>query len=240
MLNVITEARVRHFYIKGDVVKHLSTGEEMIIEEVGKSVDGKPSIRDKDGREWILTPDVKPTEDTIAKCKVVDETKTEKKDEVLFAKVREDAIIPSKDDENAGFDIYANFEEDFIIIKPHSTVMIPTGICSAFSDKYVFILKERGSTGTKGMKQSAGVIDSGYRGEWLAPITNENNYDVVIIKRGVNIPLYENTIVYPYEKAICQALLVEVPKVKVREISAEELKAIPSKRGEGKLGSSNK
>ena len=30
--------------------------------------------------------------------------------ELLFAKVRPDAIIPSKDDENAGYDIYANFK----------------------------------------------------------------------------------------------------------------------------------
>ena len=48
------------------------------------------------------------------------------------------------------------------------------------------------------------------------------------------------SIIYPYTKAICQALLLPVPKVEIEEISLEELKAIPSERGEGKLGSSGK
>ena len=36
--------------------------------------------------------------------------------DLVFAKVRPDAIIPTKDDENAGYDIYANFKEDYLII----------------------------------------------------------------------------------------------------------------------------
>jgi dUTP pyrophosphatase len=242
MLNVITETRIRHYYAKGDVVKHLPTGEVIVVEEAGKSANGKAVIRDKDGNEWVLTPDIKPTDETIAKSKTVNEVVKEKRDEVLFAKLADDAIIPSKEDENAGFDIYANFTDSFMVIKPHSTVMIPTKICSAFSDKYVFILKERGSTGTKGMAQRAGIIDSGYRGEWLVPITNTNDIPIIIQKAVGLVPTEAlgECIKYPYEKAICQALLVEVPKSKIREISAEELKAIPSKRGEGRLGSSNK
>jgi dUTP pyrophosphatase len=49
-----------------------------------------------------------------------------------------------------------------------------------------------------------------------------------------------DSIIYPYEKALCQAIVLPVPKMNVKEISAEELKAIPSKRGEGMLGSSGK
>ena len=45
---------------------------------------------------------------------------------------------------------------------------------------------------------------------------------------------------YPYEKAICQALVVPVPTVEVEEYTYEELKAIPSQRGNGALGSSGK
>lgn len=51
---------------------------------------------------------------------------------------------------------------------------------------------------------------------------------------------YNEPIFYPYEKAICQAMVVPVPQNTVEEISVEELQAIPSERGTGALGSSNK
>lgn len=171
--------------------------------------------------------------------------------QVRFAKVRIDAIIPTKEIENGGYDIYANFSEDYMEILPHQTLMIPTGIASAFSNDYVAILKERGSTGTKGIAQRCGVIDSGFRGEWKVPITNTTNRKIVIIKE--NKDYFENSpeifkatsslqdfTIYPYEKAICQCLFLPVPKMIISQIHIEELKLIPSKRGEGMLGSSQK
>ena len=56
-------------------------------------------------------------------------------DELYFAKVKPDAIIPSKRDEDAAMDIYACFDEDYLVIPPHTTILIPTGIASAFSSK---------------------------------------------------------------------------------------------------------
>ena len=47
-------------------------------------------------------------------------------------------------------------------------------------------------------------------------------------------------IAYPYEKAIGQLVVLEVPKMNVQEVTYEELLQIPSKRGTGKLGSSSK
>ena len=85
--------------------------------------------------------------------------------DLVFAKVKPNAIIPTKEDENAGYDIYACFDEDYMVIPPHSTKLIPTGIASALSDKYYLQVHERGSTGSKGIKYGAGVIDSSYRGE---------------------------------------------------------------------------
>ena len=102
---------------------------------------------------------------------------------IYFAKMKEGAIIPSKRMEDGAFDIYACFDEDYIEIAPHETKMIPTGLASAFSPSYVAIIKERGSTGTKGMGQRSGVIDSGYRGEWFLPITNHNQKTLVIMKK---------------------------------------------------------
>lgn len=197
----------------------------------------------------------------------------ERMNKVKFAKVKPNAIIPSKRDEDMGFDIYACFDEDYMVIESHTTKLIPTGIASACDSGYGFLLRERGSTGSKGIALRCGVIDSGYRNEWFVGLTNTNNRDIILSKLSLKelidkyglkddvdiyIPLnptllstHENRlwieyedgyepIIYPYSKAIAQALVVEVPKVKVEEVSYDELKAIESERGMGALGSSQK
>lgn len=178
--------------------------------------------------------------------------------EVKFAKVHPNAIIPSKRDEDMGFDIYACFEEDYMIISPHETKLIPTGIASACNPNYGFLLRERGSTGSNGIALRCGVIDSGYRNEWFIGLTNTTEKYLIISKFDIQSVIdketenfdketsllveefIENSFVYPYSKAIAQALVVPVPKVDVEEISYDELKSIESERGLGKLGSSNK
>lgn len=163
---------------------------------------------------------------------------------LYWAKVRPSAKIPSKRDEDAGYDLYPCFEEDCLEILPGETRLVPLGVASAFDPGWVLFLKERGSTGSKGMGQRAGVIDSGYRGEYMAPITNENHRPLRIVKKHALqvMPLQEQEacIVYPYEKAICQGVLLQLPDHVCEEISFEELKAIPSQRQEGRLGSSGK
>ena len=164
-------------------------------------------------------------------------------DELYFAKVKPNAIIPSKREEDAAYDIYACFDDDYLVIPPHQTILIPTGIATVFSSKWVALLRERGSNGSKGLAQRAGVIDSGYRGEWFVPLTNTNRVPIVIVKKGVELPLiYENShaILYPYEKGIAQLLMVEVPKLRTKEITYEELLQFNSERGTGALGSSGK
>ena len=187
--------------------------------------------------------------------------------EVKFAKVHPNAIIPSKRDEDMGFDIYACFDEDYIVINPHETKLIPTGIASACNPKYGFLVFERGSTGSKGIARRCGVIDSGYRNEWFIGLTNTTNNTLYISKISkeeiidrtynsdkmnkawddlfgsvvsIKENLLNNIVVYPYTKAIAQALVVPVPKVITDEISYDELKEIKSERGMGALGSSNK
>lgn len=167
--------------------------------------------------------------------------------DIKFAKVHPNAIIPSKRDEDMGFDIYACFDEDYIVINPHETKLIPTGIASSCSPEYGFLLRERGSTGSKGIALRAGVIDSGYRNEWFVGLTNTTDRVLFISKlseRETYDKYYGNAMwksfVYPYSKAIAQALIVPVPRTQVGEISYDELKTIESERGLGKLGSSNK
>lgn len=166
---------------------------------------------------------------------------------VKFAKVKDGAIIPSKRDEDMGFDIYACFDEDYIVINPHETKLIPTGIASACDPGYGFVLFERGSTGSKGIARRCGVIDSGYRDEWFIGLTNTTN-KVMFISKLSDQDTYDKyyrdimpeSFVYPYTKAIAQALVMPVPKTKVEEIAYDELQAIKSERGMGALGSSNK
>lgn len=163
---------------------------------------------------------------------------------IYFAVMNESVIIPSKRREDAGYDIYANFEEDAIAIEPHTVVLVPTGLVSAFAPKWGVILKERGSTGTKGIEQRCGVIDSGFRGEWKVPVTNGNTKTLVIAKEHCVERLKksygDNIIIYPYEKAIAQAMVVEVPELTVEEMDLLTISSISSERGTGMLGSSNK
>lgn len=76
---------------------------------------------------------------------------------MLLAQVRETATIPSKEEEDAGYDLYADFEEDYIILHPNTVEMIPTGIASSVTDDWVLVVKERGSTGSKAMAVRAGI-----------------------------------------------------------------------------------
>ena len=164
--------------------------------------------------------------------------------ELIFAKVRPEAIIPTKREEDAGRDLYACFNEEYILINPLETKLIPTGIATAFSPNYYAQIQERGSTGSKGIKYGAGVLDSGYRGEWFVPITNCNTVPLVISKLSKEdtekAAKNHNIIYYPYSKGIAQFVMIEVPKLQEGEVTYEELLEIKSERGTGALGSSNK
>lgn len=162
---------------------------------------------------------------------------------IKFAAVdkTKDYKIPTKRVEDAGYDVYPSFEEDNFIIEAHQTRLVPTNLASALPCNYYFQVEERGSTGSKGIKKSAGVVDSGYRGEIFIAITNCNSKDLYISKYSNETErAFPNVIVYPYGKAIAQLVLHEVPQLESEEISYEELMAIPSERGMGSRGSSGK
>lgn len=165
--------------------------------------------------------------------------------DINFAVVRkhEDAVIPSKRDDDAGFDIYPSFTDNAMIIERGKTVLISTNIASSFDSGYYFQLEDRSSMAVKGLKISGGVIDSGYRGEWLVCLTNNSEHDVIITKecQGETFAIGMDTpsLVLPYNKAIAQAVLHVVPETKVKQIPYEELKEIPSKRSTNGFGSTD-
>lgn len=168
--------------------------------------------------------------------------------EILWA-CEEGVEEPHKNEEDLGYDVKAHFDTDQWVIPPHTTSLIPTGLYAAVPVRWGLIAKEKGSTGAIGMKCGAGVIDSGYRDEIFIAITNENDSYLIITKdpevKKVTHGSYDfrecscDAIYYPYEKGIAQLILVPNPKSKGKKISIEELKAIPSIRGEGKLGSTD-
>lgn len=182
---------------------------------------------------------------------------------IKFAKMYPGVKIPTKRREDAGYDVYPYFSERYIVIPPNRTVIINTGLMSSFSSDYYIKLQERGSTGTRGMAQRSGIIDSGYRGEWMVPITNTNSNRWIVIKKTneelthddyfdmYRIHKYtpnsvvmngvpDNIIIYPYEKAICQFTIERNYYADIREVSVEDIKKDISERGSGRIGSSGK
>lgn len=172
--------------------------------------------------------------------------------DIYFAKMRADALIPKKEDENAGYDLYAAFDERYILIKPFRTELIPTGIAWACDENHYMQIVERSSTGKRGLKVSGGIIDSGYRGEIKVAIFNANTSYLVfspfaeeqikeeLLKdKALKEDDLKNLIFYSTSKAIAQGLIHIVEKLKIKEISLQALREIPSKRGEQGWGSTN-
>jgi len=165
-------------------------------------------------------------------------------DKIYFARKHDGIKIPSKRDEDGAYDIYADMKDIQIIeIPPFSSIMIKTGLYSAFDKKYRFVFQERGSTGIKNLKVNAGLIDSGFRGEWIVILYNMNKLPVFIYRDEDNPDVNtarNDVIFYPSSKAICQAKREEVPEDEIIELTLEELLKIESERGSGMLGSSGK
>lgn len=175
-------------------------------------------------------------------------TRTRRKFKNIWAKVHPDAKIPTKRREDAGYDIYACFDEDELILKKLQPNFVPTGIASALPPSFYWNVKhERGLTGKYGMLLLSGCIDSGYRGEWFINICPL--YKDVVISKTYQFPIengkkkpveLEDKIMYPYDLAIAQAVKLPVYDDENIEIPYKELLKIKSERGTGKLGDSGK
>lgn len=133
--------------------------------------------------------------------------------------INDKAIMPTKREEDAGFDIYTT--EADTILKPGETKFFGTGLRSAFPKEFWIEIKERGSTGAVGLSVRSGVIDSGYRGEWKVMLTNVNNYPVEFSHSVDKVTyIYSKVfkkkvkkVIYPLKKAIAQAVVIPVPDV---------------------------
>ncbi len=85
-------------------------------------------------------------------------------------KLSPDATLPTKGNAaDAGIDIYTN---ESYTLQPGERHMFTTGIACSFPEGYVGLLWDRSGLGSKGIHRFAGVIDSGYRGEWKVVLCN--------------------------------------------------------------------
>lgn len=164
------------------------------------------------------------------------------KDTVYFSKLSSNAIVPSKREEDAGYDFYACLDDDIteIVLDVGKPTLVPTGIATALPKTFYLNLKhERGSTGKLGMNVLSGVVDSGYRGEIFINICSL--YKTIVISKEVDTVIEKGGVVYyPSKKAISQGTIDLVPRIFLQEIPYTELKNIKSERGTSKLGASGK
>jgi len=85
---------------------------------------------------------------------------------------------------DAGMDVYAN---ESVVITPGERRAVKTGFATEFSPDYVALVWDRSSMALKkGVKTMAGVVDSGYRGEWMVVMINLGP-EPVSINRGDKI-----------------------------------------------------
>lgn len=119
---------------------------------------------------------------------------------------------------DAGLDIYS---AETTTIMPGQTLAVRTGLISEISPGWYVDLRDRSSMGAAGITHFAGVIDSGYAGEWR-----------VVLYNSTRQPYHINE-----GDRICQGVLMEVPYT----IIEEEIElSYDSARGTGGFGSTGK
>ena len=103
--------------------------------------------------------------------------------EVKIKKLRENAIIPTKGSrEAAGYDLYACLD-DVVIIEPHKTEKIGTGLAMQPPKGYFGAIIARSGLATKhGLRPAncLGVCDEDYRGEYIVALHNDTDIPQVI------------------------------------------------------------
>lgn len=139
---------------------------------------------------------------------------------VKIKKLNDNAIIPKKaHDDDAGFDLYACIP-DPIVIHPHKTVLIGTGISVELpKETFGAIFARSGLAFKSGLAPAnkVGVVDAGYRSEIMVALHNHSEMPCEI-SNGMRI-----------------AQMVIIPFVNVKLQESNDLSS--SERGVGGFGS---
>lgn len=142
---------------------------------------------------------------------------------VNFKKIKEMAVVPTKGStEAAGRDLYACIDDD-VVIRPHDTVMIGTGIALQIPNGYFGGIVARSGLSTKedlAPCNKFGVVDSDYTGEVFVPLHNHGD---------------QIRVIHPNER-IAQILILPYMSYDLFEVDDLE----STDRGDGGFGSSGK
>jgi dUTP pyrophosphatase len=100
---------------------------------------------------------------------------------IKVKKLHPDAIVPSfAHRSDAGMDLFSTQK---IILHPGERVQVPTGIAIELPDDYAALIWDKSGLATKyGLKVMAGVVDAGYRGEYIVVLVNLSPVDYLIEK----------------------------------------------------------
>ena len=135
----------------------------------------------------------------------------------------ENFIAPEyKKDLSGGLDIY--FQKDTELVIGADNV-VPLGFCAEVPEGHVALLVPRSSAGMKGLalRNTVGVIDADYRGEWIAHI--------VIDQQGDNV--WGDSVKYKRGDRALQAIIIPFNKVDINIV--DDLSV--TDRGDGGFGS---
>ena len=143
--------------------------------------------------------------------------------QIRVKKLDERAKLPTYGtDFAAGADLYALCDAD-VVIEPHKTVMVHTGLAMEIPEGYAGLIFARsGLASKKGLAPAnkVGVVDPDYRGEFMVALHNHTD-EIKSIENGERV-----------------AQLVIVPFLKAEFSLADEL--CETERGEGGFGSTGR
>lgn len=144
-----------------------------------------------------------------------------------FAKMTEKAVIPKyAKPGDAGMDLYALTGQ--VIPGNARGVLIKTGLKVWLPEGYELQVRPRSGMSAKTsirVANAPGTVDEGYTGEICVICDNLSNQDFIIDTDN---------------RRIAQAVIKEVPKIQVEEISIEEMEQRTTERGDNGFGSTGR
>lgn len=135
---------------------------------------------------------------------------------IQVKKLHPEAKVPSfAHPGDAGMDLYSVAK---LILKAGERTSVPTGIAMALPEGYVALVWDKSGVSHKfGVKVLGGVIDSGYRGEYLVGLVNlsQESFEIKVGQK------------------IAQLLIQKVEHPEVEEVAELD----ETSRGDGRFGS---
>lgn len=132
-------------------------------------------------------------------------------------KLENDLCIPTrKHDTDAGVDLRSTMD---VKLTPYTESIIPLGIKTEIPEGFFALVVPRSGVGIKGLvlKNTVGIIDSSYRGEWMAFVKNVSQVNSIDISKG---------------DRICQAVILPCSLKPWEEVAFVD----DTERGEGGFG----